>query len=918
MKLIIRICFSLCVFILVTAKAQKMPIDTAVFGKWPGIGQGKISNNGKYVMYTSTRLSGSGLLKSQLTIQDTKLLRSYNFENVSQYEFSDDNNFSAFIKSNDSLGIVNLRELSVRYIANVTSFKFCGSRLVYEKSVAGCAIALINLTNLSEFCLPDAFGFVFDLNRNRLFYKTWVNKKQQITRVSCLSLTNNKITTIWQGHNINDLKVYGSGYLAFIAEQNNKHAIWLYKDGHQVAGIVTDDDAEGMPAGFYINNIRSVAKDGKEVYFSIKASEKKKKPTTNALKVDIWSYLANRLPSDQLSNDEVNRDYLAVSKKNKVFRIEWEKDWAEIIDHTYAVIQHRNGDGDDKEVFWNRSSMMNTYIFNYINGAKKLLPITGGKLSPDLKALVYYNAESKNYFKYCFKDGKNTNLTERINVKWTQYKDDTPDSARNNYDIVAWSRDGGFVFLQDEYDIWKVDLSANRLPINITNGYGRKHKILFSLLTFYKSKKSIDDTDILYLSAFNRLTKENGFYTKRIWQKGDPEELTMGAYIYNVRNVNRFIDPDGLSFGPIAAKGAKAFLVTRMSSNESPNFFFTTDFKVFKPLSHIYPENEYNWLTTTLVNWITETGIRTQGILYKPENFNQNKKYPVILYYYERLSDNLNLYINPEASSGPINIPWFVSNGYLVFTPDIYYRISNTGESALETMVSAAKYLSGLAYVDKAKIGIQGHSFGGYETNFIITHSNIFAAACTAAGVSNFVSAYGQIGGGKNRHYLYEVGQSRMGTTLWQNPNGYIKNSPIFNASKVTTPLLMMYNKEDSAVPFSQGLELFSALRRLGKRAWLLQYDGQEHRIDRYSKEALDYNHRLTQFFDHYLKNSPPPKWMTRQISTIEKFNEIGYEYDTEIETPGLGLISEKEQKKIDGYSKIPSEQKLNTIVEKQ
>lgn len=276
-----------------------------------------------------------------------------------------------------------------------------------------------------------------------------------------------------------------------------------------------------------------------------------------------------------------------------------------------------------------------------------------------------------------------------------------------------------------------------------------------------------------------------------------------------------------------------------------------------------------------------ESGNYSQGILYKPEDFSPQKKYPLIFYYYERLSDNLNVYINPSASTGPMNIAWFVSHGFLVFTPDIYYKIGYTGESAYRSVVSAADFLSKMPFVDEKKMGIQGHSFGGYETNYIVTHTNIFAAACAAAGVTDFVSAYGQLSGGISRQYLYEVGQSRIAGTLWEKTDSYIRNSPVFYANRVNTPILLMYNKEDPAVPFSQGIEFFTALRRLNKRVWLLQYDGEGHRMEENGQAAQDYNIRLTQFFDHFLKNVLAPKWMTKGLPAKMKGIDNGLELDT-------------------------------------
>jgi len=243
------------------------------------------------------------------------------------------------------------------------------------------------------------------------------------------------------------------------------------------------------------------------------------------------------------------------------------------------------------------------------------------------------------------------------------------------------------------------------------------------------------------------------------------------------------------------------------------------------------------------------------------------------------LSDGLYDFNFPGWSIN-VNVPYFVSNGYLVFLPDIIYKIGEPGQSALNAVESAARYLSRMPWVDSTRMAIQGHSFGGYETNYIVTHSHLFAAAATFAGTSDWISAYGELefGSGLPRQSKYEIGQDRLGASLWQRPDLYVKNSPIFSADQVTTPLLIVANKEDGGVPFEQGVELYMALRRLNKKVWMLQYDGEGHSVS--GKNAADYTIRLTQFFDHYLKGAAPPVWMTQGIPASLKGIKAGYELD--------------------------------------
>src|SRR5690606_21951368 len=202
--------------------------------------------------------------------------------------------------------------------------------------------------------------------------------------------------------------------------------------------------------------------------------------------------------------------------------------------------------------------------------------------------------------------------------------------------------------------------------------------------------------------------------------------------------------------------------------------------------------------------------------LYKPSNFDPNKSYPIIFYFYERNADGLYTYKTPAPSASIINIPYFVSNGYLVFDPNIYYKDGEPGQSAYNSVVSAAQMLAKNKWVNSKKMAIQGQSWGGYQAAYLITRTNMFAAAGAGAPVANMTSAYGGIrwGSGMNRQFQYEKTQSRIGATLWQRPDLYIKNSPLFTADKVNTPLLLMHNDEDGAVPWYQSIEYFTALKR--------------------------------------------------------------------------------------------------------
>lgn len=538
------------------------------------------------------------------------------------------------------------------------------------------------------------------------------------------------------------------------------------------------------------------------------------------------------------------------------------------------------------------------FIVSLKDGSRRVLkkesksPLTNFSFSPTGRWLMYWDSEVEGWMSYDVVSGERHNITRSL-LPVCREKDVIIDFLNAIYahpvsDIAGWYANDEFLVIYDRYDIWRVDPSGLRAPLNLTRGYGAKNHVKLRLVEedeIYTGKETV------LLTGFNTDTKYNGFFKIKLNENNSPELLTMGPYVYYLKEsqLPHFYSlGNGMQPVEIERDSTKCWLVQRMSYNEYPNYYTTTDFKQFKAVTNYQPQKAYNWLTAELISWRQLDGTMTQGVLYKPENFDPHKKYPLIFNYYEHLSFRLYSFPMPGLTTDNINIPWFVSRGYLVLTPDIHYSVASSkggklpGEAACNSILGAAKYLATLPYVDTTKLAIQGHSFGGGETNFLLTHSNIFAAACSAsATVSNEISAYlGMIRGSYGPPREYRInhvdGHDMIGATLWERPDLYIKASPVFRADKVTTPLLMMQCQNDDG--WEQGSELYMALRRLGKKVWMLDYDGEDHVLRR-KEAALDYTIRLTQFFDHYLKDAPAPKWMTQSQYDYDSMRE-GLEMD--------------------------------------
>jgi dipeptidyl aminopeptidase/acylaminoacyl peptidase len=286
------------------------------------------------------------------------------------------------------------------------------------------------------------------------------------------------------------------------------------------------------------------------------------------------------------------------------------------------------------------------------------------------------------------------------------------------------------------------------------------------------------------------------------------------------------------------------------------------------------------WGEVKLVSWKSFDGTNLQGLMYFPENIDTSLRYPMLVYFYERNADLLHSWSNPAPSRSIINRPYCVSNEYIVFVPDITYETGYPGRCAYNAVVSGTMaMLEKYPFIDPDRLGLNGQSWGGYQVAWLVTHTDLFRCAMAGAPVSNMTSAYGGIRweSGKSRMFQYEEAQSRIGGTLWDKPLLYLENSPLFSAPSIHTPLLIMHNDADGAVPWYQGIELYMALRRLQKPCWMLTYNNEQHNLTRRAN-MKDLSIRMMQFYDYYLRGAAMPAWMGKGLPALEKGKKDGYE----------------------------------------
>ncbi len=497
--------------------------------------------------------------------------------------------------------------------------------------------------------------------------------------------------------------------------------------------------------------------------------------------------------------------------------------------------------------------------------AKPLVTGLGGAVqpSPHYKAVAWF--DGKDWFAASVPDGKPVNLTAKLAVKFFNEEFDMPMTA-SSYGSAGWSTDDKYLYVHDRFDLWRLAADGSEAK-NVTDT-GRALGVRLRLLRVEKpdddtatAESGLDATKPWLLTAENLTTRDTGFY--RLPPNGKPKLLLMGARKYGV---------------PTKAKKGDTQVLTVQTFRDFPDYYATDgQFKEMKRLTDFNPRvSEFNWGTAELVNFKSTDGQALQSVLVKPENFDPSKKYPMVVYIYERLTDGLHTFRLPTVTRGQtINPTHYASNGYLVLMPDIAYKTGQPGPSAIKCVLPAIQAVVDMGCVDEKAIGINGQSWGGYQIAYMVTQTDRFKAAVAGAPVSNMISAYNGIrwGSGMPRQFQYEHTQSRIGGTPWTAPLKFIENSPVFYADKVNTPLMMIHNDQDDAVPWYQGIEYYLALRRLNKEVYLLNYNGQPHNLSNRAA-ARDFAVRMQQFFDHHLKGEPMPEWMVKGVPYLEREKE--------------------------------------------
>ena len=729
----------------------------------------------------------------------------------------------------------------------------------------------------------DTFNYVtnytFAKRGKKIAFTTTGNEDNENTGVYILDFKAGKLTNI---HNTAKTKYAKLSFsesgkrFAFISDadttkvQIRPKELYTWEDGDTAANKLLDNDK--TPKGYLVSSDGDVSfsKDETKLYFGLRLPPIIKDTTLlkdEIVNVEVWTYNEPRLYTVQelqVKNDTIKSYETVYNFKSKNIIQIGTEDFpnVQLTDKGNSSLAIANTTTPyELESQWTGRRLRDYVLINTDTGTKKtvLKQIPDSDLSPKAKYLYGYNEIDSTWFTYNTKTEVFKNLTN--GQDFFDELNDSPNYPRS-YGMAGWTEDDKYILLYDRYDIWKFNPDTGE-STNLTSG--RSSETVYRYLELDEEAEHINSKSNWLLSTFNEADKSGGFV------QFNPKDNTTKLLEQGNYNYSR----------PKKALLSENLIFTKQSFTEFPNLRITDlNFKNQTVLSDANPQqSQYNWGTVELVNWTSSDGIPLTGMLVKPENFDPNKKYPMIVNFYERSSDRLHRYNAPSYVRSTISYSYYASRGYLIFNPDVVYREGYPGESALNCVVSGVNSLIEKGFVDKDNIGVQGHSWGGYQIAYLVTKTDIFKAAESGAPVPNMISAYGGIRWwtGLSRQFQYEHTQSRIGGTPWEYPMRYIENSPIFNIDKINTPLLIMHNDADGHVPWYQGIEFFVSLRRLGKPAWFLNYNGEPHWPLKYQNRK-DFTLRMSQFFDYYLKGAPMPVWMDRGVPAIEKGVNQGYE----------------------------------------
>lgn len=909
MKKFILTLFSLPAFF--ALNAQK-PLDHSVYDSWQRVSSFNLTPDGAYTTWTVAPQEGDAVLyirnKEGKTLE---IPRGASLQMSPQADWAYCLVKPEFAKtrqekikktkkekmSKDSLAVIDLGKMEVKKFADAKDFKTGSDAMRYVAYGIEKAVVVMDPLSAKVDTLKNADRYFVNRQGGRMALITKKDKKDSLSfdGIVLYDMALMKADTIAKGEPYYSSPAFdrGGSRLVFLSSADTlkdagKHCtVNVYADGKLSVALAADAKVDE----------KLIVNENAAPYFSANGSR---------LFLGLGEYLAPKDSTlydfEQAKLDIWNWDALLTPPMQKVARNDLgKKTWPAVLDLASGKLVKLSGaqaeslhllDGGDGQwayasdetpyrlsSYWDSNDLSDLYLVNLNDGSRKTLWQSKEYLpyvSPKGTYAVYYDMNDAQWYLLEIASGKTTCLTRDLGVNFYDEDDDHPMNPRP-YARPVWLEGEQAVLICDRYDYWKFS-TKDGSAVCLTKSYGRNNKIQFRYQQVTDYGYTSADTRLglgfnpapaqqLCFTAFDEVNKKNGFAVLKNSVRASNPTVYLEEKMFST---------------PVKALNSAVVLYTK-GDFRNPMDLYRYDGKTSVKLTSINPQQaEYRWGDAQLVHWNAYDGTALDGLLFVPDGVKQGDKLPMMVYFYERNSETLYGYRAPAPSRSVINVSYFVSNGYCVFIPDVVYKDGHPGESAYNCIVSGAEAMcEQFPFIDKANMAIQGQSWGGYQVAYLVTRTNLFKAAGAGAPVGNMTSAYGGIRweSGLVRAMQYEHGQSRIGKSMWEEGGLelYIENSPVFHVNKVTTPVLIMANDADGAVPWYQGIEFFSNLRRFGKPAWMLQYNNEAHNLVE-RRNCKDLSIRLQQFFDHYLKGAPMPAWMKSGVPVHLKDRYYGFE----------------------------------------
>ncbi len=654
--------------------------------------------------------------------------------------------------------------------------------------------------------------------------------------------------------------------LAFISDKatfgNDVPRDALYVAGLQSKPFVARVAAE--PAG--ANGSVSFSRNGRRIFFGT-APVPTPMPLTSPhpFKVDIWAWNDSVLQSQQRHDAEIDRKHTDLA----VFNLGAHRAVRLASSAMRTVLHNENPAyalGLDDRAYrratsWIGEDYADIYAIDLQTGKKRFLTAHASQpsLSPGGGYALVWDQPLQHWVAYATRNGRRTVLGARANTRFSLEDDDHPEPAQP-YGQGGWLHGDRGVFLYDRYDVWLADPRTGN-AIDITNGEGRRTHTVYSPVQPDPDADAFDPGRPVLLSLIDEQSLASGYAQVRPGG-GVPQTLFRADELVNGTRGPFSGGLHDLGLAPIKAKNAPVYAFMRETFRRRELWTSDTAFRNLKQVTDLHPQqSSYRWGSERLIHYRGADGTPLRAVMLVPDGLQRRRRAPMLVYFYETWSTMYHSYYAPAPGTSP-NLTRYVSNGYVVLLPDVRYRIGHPGKSAVNCLLPAVDAALRTGYVDPKRVGIAGHSWAAYQINYLLTQTHRFRAAEAGAAVDDMISAYGgiRLESGVVREGQYEHGQSRIGATPWDRPDLYIENSGLFGIRNITTPYLSVHNDGDTAVPQFQGIEFITAMRRLGRVAYMFSFDGEQHGI--VSRENQKYwTVHLDEWFDYWLKGGRRPAW---------------------------------------------------------